>query len=135
MAAAAAHPLTFPAGQPPPCIRITFPAQATELHQQLASLQPGEQADCQEGVASSGQSEMVLGSVERSFVLWFDIFLDSMLQFSFLFWFWVFCFSFFFSFIFPGGGEKEECLRRYVATHLTVFTLANVNEVMYDHII
>ncbi|KAF6119795.1 hypothetical protein HJG60_010201 [Phyllostomus discolor] len=54
----------------------------------------------------------------------------------YFFWFgFFFCLFVCFSFIFPGGGEEEECLRRSVATHLTVFTLANANEVRYDHII
>lgn len=66
-----------------------------------------------------GGAELLLGG---AFVLWFDIFLDSMLQFSF-FWFFV---SFKFCFSRGRGGRK--CLQSSVATHL-VFTFANVNQV------
>lgn len=71
----------------------------------------GQRRDPQEGPASTGQLEEELVSAERSFVLWFDISLDSMLRFSFC------CFGVFY-FIFPGGGEEEECLRSSVATTL-----------------
>lgn len=90
------------------------PAPAQQPSAQPASLQRrrrGERRGPQEGAASTGQREEELGSAERSFVLWFDISLDSMLQFSFC------CFGVFY-FIFPGGGEEEECLRSSVATTL-----------------
>lgn len=78
---------------------------------QPGSLWPGKQRGPQEGAASTGQRQEELGSAERSFVLWFDISLDSMLPFSFC------CFGVFY-FIFPGGGEEEECLRSSVAATL-----------------
>lgn len=66
-------------------------------------------------------------TVQRAFVLGFDIFLDSMLQFSFGF----FCFFLVYNFVFPGGGEKDECLQSFAATHLTVFTFANVDWIWF----
>lgn len=87
---------------PPAYIRITFPSQETSPSPEA---QPGSRPACGEGAAlptGRGSQHWTkpggAGSVERSSVLWFDISLDSMLQFSFC------CLGFF---IFPGGGRKR----------------------------
>lgn len=66
---------------------------------------------------------------------------SSALLFGDLTFFFTACCSFhlggfvFLYFCFPGGGEGEECLQSFAATHLTVFTFANVNRVQFCCII
>lgn len=83
-------------------------AQATHLQvpaPQHASLQRALPAG--KGQPALDKARWCCASVERSFVLWFDIFLDSMLQFS-LFWF-----SISFKFCFPRGRGGRRVFTKF----------------------
>lgn len=103
----------------------TQPQPRGGRRKQREAREPGSRGGGPEGGAPRAGG----APAERSFVSWFDIFLDSMLQFL--------GFGCFFNyyFVFPGGGEEEERLQSFVATHLAVFTFANVNRVWFYCII